>query len=259
MFKDYPHKNDVILINGKNYFKRTLSSKIMLEKEYFIMKFLQPLKIAPQIFSFKERILIEEYLKGWCPIKQKELTDKIIKSIAITLKKLHSVKLSEEIIQICKDKYTMDLKYHPYEIFKSIEKVARSRNVCCDYKKLEKYFKAVEKKLNECNYMLCLIHGDLSPNNILLKEGKVRIVDWSDCRLDIFTADISQLFYLFKFSESQERLFKNFYDYNPSDLNDSLLLAHKILLVFYDLAADSHLSVDKVAKEIRLESLLKQI
>jgi len=56
MFKDYPHKNDVILINGKNYFKRTLSSKIMLEKEYFIMKFLQPLKIAPQIFSFKENV-----------------------------------------------------------------------------------------------------------------------------------------------------------------------------------------------------------
>jgi len=259
MFKDYPHKNEVILFNKKNYLQKTLASQIVLQKEYLVMKFLEPTEIAPRAISYNGSILIEEYLNDWCPIEHRELTAKIIEKIAETLKKLHSLELSEGIIKICKDKYTMDLKYHPFQIFKTIEKVLKSKNVYCNYEKLGEYFITVNERLSRSNYTLSLIHGDLSPNNIMLKGNEIKIVDWSDCRLDIFTADISQLFYLFKFSEGQERLFKDFYGYGLGDLDNSLLLTHKILLVFYDLASDFSLPSGREDKESRLTSLLRQI
>lgn len=114
---------------------------------------------------------------------------------------------------------------------------------------MNRYFK--NKKCH-----LGLVHGDLSFNNILLSTNKIYIIDWSDCRYDVLSADISQLFYLCKFNKKQKGIFLK--NYSACYIDNKILLSHYILLLVYDII-DYYNKNNKIyiSKNKELEKIIK--
>jgi Ser/Thr protein kinase RdoA (MazF antagonist) len=105
--------------------------------------------------------------------------------------------------------------------------------------------KNLHTQLKHKKYQISLIHGDLSFHNIFLQDDNIFLIDWSDCRLDISSCDVSQLFYLLNFNEIQEKLFLKHYQMGYID--SQILKFHKVLLLMYDLA-DSNIKKLKINK-----------
>ena len=109
-------------------------------------------------------------------------------------------------------------------------------------------------KLDKRNYKVCLIHGDLNLHNVFLEKRGIFLIDWTDCRLDVPSCDVSQVFYLWGLNQEQEELFLKYYDMDFID--KQLLVYHKILLLLYDLASTNikkQVLENKHASELSLE------
>ncbi|MBU1088663.1 glycosyltransferase [Patescibacteria group bacterium] len=183
-----------------------------LKKVWWLKNLLKPNNFVPKVIriNWKERFVEEEKISG-NQLNLDLINSNKINTLAKTLKKLHSQKLSISDQKKLADKYTNNFIYQPKKIFKSIflnlskadKQIYKKYISLAD--KLETYF---SKQVN----LLSMIHGDLRPENILIDNKKnIKIVDWDDCRLDLPLVDVYIFFHNFNLNDQQQKEFWSIY------------------------------------------------
>jgi len=136
--------------------------------------------------QFHKEILVMENANG-IPLNRKVFNEHVFDELITVLLRLHSTrtcnrKASNEIKRIdnCRDTIMQFLKED--EIIAQ-ERVSKHLDTLSNY-----YF---EKKI--FNFRKTIIHGDLWWDNILVDNGKIRIVDWLESGEQDYCRDIAQL------------------------------------------------------------------
>lgn len=230
-FKDYPHNITTKMIDGKKYIQRSLNDNDVLKKEITAQRYLERQGFVPRIYNIDEDFYTEEFISG-TSIGQTPLDEKILKSLSKLLTRLHKTEVSDELFLLLQDEFTKDRRYKPWSIMRSITNNLPQKESGLILQKVKTFFLDTEHQLNEAPYFFSIVHGDLSGNNIIQRDDDLIIIDWSDVRVDIPSADVSQLFYLLKFTEDQRRDFLKYYEI--PFVTDNLLRVHDILLRVYD-------------------------
>lgn len=232
MFIDYHHK---VIKNG-DFVIKTLQNTKRLRKEFEIQKFLSKYHLAPKVIGLKGLSFKEEFIDGLL-LKDVIIDDSLVIELAKLLNKIHLIKLPNKIKLLIEDEFTKSGIYQPRLIFQELVKDVRFEELNSCFTLAEKYIVKVEKYLKDKHDYMCLVHGDLSMNNIVVSPNKIVIIDWADCRLDIPTTDISQLFYLCNFTLNQQEIFLNEYNYRGF-INKDLIDLNTVLLLIYDLCKE---------------------
>lgn len=249
MFTDYPHINS-LQDDKPNFLIKSLLNKTVLQKEFFVLDFLAKQGFTPQVVDFDGQSFQEEYLTGR-EINQIDLTITNIKKLALILRRLHTLVIPDEVKHYLDNSFLRHGLYQPILIVQTIMKKSLPMVVKNYSTLLTNIAQHIKTRLDRINYPINLIHGDLSRHNILLQNNNIFLIDWSDCRLDIPSCDVAQLFYLLDFDQQQEELFLK--NYQMDYLDQQLLIFHKILLLLYDLA---NLTIKKqVLEETKIDKL----
>ena len=245
MFKDYPHQN-TIAKNKANIIVKSLVDKDILYKEFAILEFLQKYNFVPRVSNFDGLIFYEEKIIGR-EMQAKDLSFDNIKNLALLLKELHTLAIPSHLEKIIQNNFIKDKKYQPTLIVKEILNRAPIELVEEYGAIFYEIARNTEDVLGAKKYNMSIIHGDLSFKNIFLSGKNIFLIDWTDCRLDISSCDVSQLFYLLNFNKEQEKIFLEYYDTDYID--DKLLIFHKTLLFLYDLV-DFYLKNNKINNKL---------
>ncbi|NQV88010.1 MAG: phosphotransferase [Parcubacteria group bacterium] len=227
----------------------------VLKKEYSVQRFLGDAGIAPKVrtLSTEKRFFEQIFTKQ--KTKNLELTNENIKALALLLKKLHSTKIPRSILEYVNNPFLNRNLYNPLLV---CEKMLENNNC------LQKNRELLQKKMNtylqilkKTSYKVGLIHGDLRKENILLFDQNILLVDWEDCRIDITSCDVSQLFYLLDFDNTQENIFLKYY--NEKYITKDILTMHKVLLIVYEIIYQKVVNgVDDIGRIHKLQKVLDQ-
>lgn len=256
IYQDFPHVTQVFFKNQRKYLKKNIVDRVVEAKEFAIQSLLLPSRVVPFCWKDEEGYFCEEFLEGKFLREIKFLSDSDIREVAKAIKKVHLVKPDQDIKNILRMEEVAGGKYRPKAIFRLILSDQRAKfNQVADVAKIEKYITEVGEKLDKRNYNLAIIHGDLSPNNIVITKEGVRIIDWTDARYDIPSADIIQFFYLSKLSPQQQKTFLS--EYRPIWMFDELIRMHEIFLLTYDFIYQ--LKQKREDKTRRLVSSIKRL
>lgn len=136
--------------------------------------------------KFQREILVMEKTEG-IHLNKKVFDEQVLDELITVLKRLHSTRTEnrkasneKKRIDICRDTIMQFLKGD--EIIAQ-ERVSKHLDTLSNY-----YF---EKKI--FNFRKTIIHGDLWWDNILVDNGKIRIVDWLESSEQDYCRDIAQL------------------------------------------------------------------
>lgn len=260
MFEDVTHKIQIIYRDRIPYIKRSFNNKnsTTLTKEYLIQSNIGHLLICPKTFNLSQSFYLEEYINK----KNLILSKKNIVKIAQKLSLLHSIKptlIPSDLLVLLKNHYVNKTKQN-INYLSLIKAILRKISLMTTRNKFNGVLSFV-KEFSSNPYQvsgLCLIHGDLNKNNILLsKSGDIKLIDWSDSRIDEPEADIAQFFYHFNLTSKQKKIFTNAYTH--CDLNQGVLLIRHLLLLLYDIVQTwlltNSIDLDKFNK---IDSILKK-
>ena len=238
MFEDIKHKNKIVDIDGKKFIKKSFNSNnfSLLRKEYKIERALSEKSITPYVRLLYGIYFYEELVN----IKKIDLTQDFIKDLSLVLRELHRIKIdywSESIKKAIKNDF---IKKDCYELFLLYQEIfKRLPSNFFNYKlesKIDEKIKFYNQYLNKKKYTTCLIHGDLSQNNVLLdSNGSIKLIDWTDARIDVPSHDIAQVFYLFKFDKKQQNFFLK--NYGSTWIDKEIIEMHSLVFLIYDLAS----------------------
>jgi|GEM_PF-6775422 len=210
MFQDQRHLIELVNFKSKRYLKKTISNKdffYLLKKEYEIENILTKKDVTPKVFGLNKHFFCEEFIVS----KKIILNRDFLFKIANAFRRIHNVNLNK--FTTLKNDFIKDKKYCLYFLYKKIINNAPVGSFNKEFiQKLDYLIKFYEFYLNKKKLSFCLIHGDLSPKNILLDaKGNTKVIDWVDARIDLPSHDIVQFFYLFKLNKKQQKMFLKFY------------------------------------------------
>lgn len=252
LFEDFPHTIK-ILNKEDNFIFKSVSNKKIQKREYSIQKFLESTNLVPKVQGYSHRGFFEKVAPGKQLNKLNKLSDLQIINIARGLKEIHSLKLTPFIKTILKRELNKNGIYEPLTVYKLLIKgnARMLKDFFCE-KELVSFINNLSLDLGKTKFTL--VHGDLSVNNIFVNKNQVTFIDWTDCRYDLPSCDISQFFYLCKIQKKQGRLFLKEYD---SDwVTDDLLKLHKLFLLLYDFIKAVNLNSDYSVFQKEINNLL---
>ena len=196
----YNSKVYLISIDGKQYAvkmynERYNGTKVCQIERNNIWKASQAIPDAvPQVIfcshhvenEFQKEILVMENAKG-IPLNKNVFNEQVFEELINVLKRLHNTRTynreainERKRIDTCRETIMQFLKED--EIIAQ-ERVSKHLDI------LSAYY--VEKKI--FNFRKTIIHGDLWWDNILVSNGKIRIVDWLESSEQDYCQDIAQL------------------------------------------------------------------
>jgi len=196
IYVDYPHRNTTIIKQGEKWVFKEVNNKKIQEIEYEVQKMLYPTQNVPLCKDYCNDGYWEEFIFG-DQINQLSLTSKNIKSIARALREIHSYPIYTSVRNLLTTPLVKKGKYLPLKVYSLITQDYQNFvSKYVDTQKIETYAERLDFKLKEIPYDLSIIHGDLSGNNVIIdRENRVKIIDWTDCRIDIGACDVVQFFY----------------------------------------------------------------
>lgn len=213
--------------------------------EYETLKKIEGLGIAPKVFvlstdnSLQQDFTIVEYIEGK---NVTEFTNNDIKLLANDLRKLHEFKIQAEQNlagpYICNiyDEFAhgADKQIEQYK-FEGVETISPKYNQIKN--DLGLWFNGLTIFGDSRN--LCLCHGDLKSENILVTENGIKIIDWECAEIDIPETDIGRLFSGCSFNDEQQKLFLiEYYGSLPHPDTFKKILAIKTVLDFFRIIED---------------------
>jgi len=215
---------------GKKYVLRIENNPQFknLKKEYNLLKSLEA-GLGPKAYFFDKShkiipadYFVEEFVEGKYP---KRLNNKFIILMAKWLKKLHQQK------KPCK-KQSMLKTIKPY--FKNVNnhKNAISSEIV---NKIDSLFKRVTAfcKKNDGIFAnrkeACLLHSDLSRENIIYDDKNIRLLDWEFSRYNFSEWDLVYFMQSLELNPKQEELFLKTYGYPTSKTGKKILLIISLL------------------------------
>ncbi len=251
IFRDYSHQNVKTRIKNKEYLRKKVSDRKILEKEFKILQFLNDDPATPQVQRLDEDCFLEEYITGRKLTPADIKNPKILNKVAEIIQRIHSRDITAAIKPYIKNSFLEKEQYSSKKI--GLEILANcSRECIADlYSPLVETWGKFDRSIAGRHLTLCLIHGDLSFNNFLRSDGDIYLIDWTDCRFDAHTCDVSQLFYLMSFASNQKKYFLDRYCFGNVD--EETLAIHRLLLVLYDFVAIY--KTKKIIKKGKLKEL----
>ena len=218
---DAAGKKYVVRIENNPQFKN-------LKKEYNLLKSLKP-GLGPRVYFYDKShkiipadYFVEEFIEGKPP---KKLDDKFIILMAKWLKKLHSQK------KLCK-KHSMLKAIKPY--FKNVNNYRNTLAIEIT-DKISSLFEKVSAfcKKNDDVFgnrtKVSLLHSDLSKDNIIYDDKKIRLLDWEFSNYNFPEWDLVYFMQSLKLNEKQKYLFLKTYGYPASKAGRKRLLIISLL------------------------------
>jgi len=202
-------KKFVLKIANNHQFKH-------LKKEFTILNLLKQ-DLAPKVYIYDDskkiiskNYFVEEFIKGNIPNK---IDNNFLILMAKWLKKLHSKKQKAHkyILLNAVKPYYKNFKKYNFAIDKEL----------ADY--LENLFKKALTFLKENNNIFSdckkfsLIHRDLSKDNILLLNNKIKVLDWEFAGYGLPEYDLVYFIDSYKLNKQQRNLFLKTYRYSNSE------------------------------------------
>lgn len=268
-------QNEVFLIKLSN------GKKIVLKKypykyearfngEIEILKELESVDIpSPMIIDFdaKNLMLIEEFMQGQLLLGEmggESFDSNIMKDIGWKLAKLHKVSASE----VWQDKNKINTK-EDWLVFTEARNNSNLKDLEVNglvsaeqLSMISGYLKKFIKVLGKSSILLCPIHGDYNPMNILIQEGKTSgIFDFEIHRIAHNLNDLGIAYYWYKFYDKGE-LFAPFIEGYSSEIDitgeDNYLI--EVYYIMQVIGAISFLHKNKLDKNAieRLKFLLNE-
>ena len=156
-------------------------------------------KIAakPLHFDLLNHVIIAEFAQGE---HRHTLTPRELRTLALSLRKLHKIKLR-------KSPYNLKKEFRPKEV------------------KAHKALRTLQREPRE----LVLTHHDLNPRNILFHQNKITLIDWEYTGVNDRYFDLATIASEFRLSPKEERYFLQRYFQNHTRINLKKLRAYKEL------------------------------
>lgn len=207
--------NYLVKVDGKQFIFRINMDPNRPNKsrtEFDSLKIVEKLGIAPKAFHYEssedyfgETFIVLEYLEGES-LENKEISDEITEELARTVARLHNTSVGHIEKRLRK---TMSSKRAMlYRIKQRIDhiNVRRKRYFPAENRfgiLLAKTLRGFNKwKISaEPNYVLG--HGDIAPQNVIMHDGKLVLIDWEDLGLADAGVEIAIIFDSFDFLKSK--------------------------------------------------------
>lgn len=241
----------VVRIPGEN-------TEVMINRKHekFNCQLATELNLNPKLYYYnlESGIKITEYVNQSQTLSPKIVNNKgILKMIVATLTTLHTSKL------------TFTNNFDVFEQYRNyIKTLTKNEIKYYNFEETESFFYYLEKKIKNNPNELVACHNDPVPENFLLKNNTIYLIDWEYSGMNDPIWDISAFFEESKLSEELENYFLELY-YNKK-INEDIL--EKILI--YRICQNFLWSVWTLIKEkkeklfgdygnVRYERCLKQI
>lgn len=145
--------------------------KVELDKEYNLINELKEDVCLPQIYLYEKEktysFILMEFIDGKKPTLH---SDKMLKQMATTLKKIHNVNASKQNVDL--DKLIKVAEDNMINNKLDLEEFVKDEQIY-NPKDILKYLKENKPKATAC-----LLHGDYRPKNLLVKNKKLYVLDW---------------------------------------------------------------------------------
>lgn len=209
--------------------------------------------ILPEIISSNTKTspewLLYKYISGetlgvWYKFKNNE--ENLIKKILPIQDEILKINIPQKNLYKFSNKIK-DTEKYIYNLLKKPE-----TEKIFDKKKIKNLYTSAKKKLELFPQKNILIHGDLSPSNIVRTKGnKIALIDWYETGYGNFGYDLAFLWFILWNKPEEQKLFSE--KINKKEISEKVdlfnvhidLLRPKILLIFTDLI----LNLEKLKKE----------
>lgn len=174
----YCNVNYLALTQNNRYLVRKLQPNHIdraFEYRVQVKAYQRAIAAKPFHFDLQNHLIISAFLEG---VHKHKLTPRQLRVLAVTLQKLHKIKLRKARYTLKKDFSSHDAKAH--------------------------------KALRQVGHMpkdLVLTHHDLNPKNILFHKNKVKFIDWEYTGINDRYFDLAAIASEFKLSAKEERYF----------------------------------------------------
>lgn len=224
--------NQIYLLKTKNrnFVLKVGNNKNQLEREYNILKKLKK-GIGPEVYLFDKSsgIIVMELIEGKHP--SKKASPVFIRKIAQWYRKLHCIKSAK--IEPGERKLFNSLVFWHLRTKNKLEK-NDSDKITNLFSQTESLFKKYEKLFADRN-VFALNQNDPSNDNIFVKDGKLRLIDWEFAGFGLFERDILTFFKQYKLSDKQREFFLNEYNYPKTKIAKDKLNILMIILLLSDI------------------------
>jgi thiamine kinase-like enzyme len=216
--------NYLVTVDGRKFMVRINmdpSSPLKSKREYDSLKLVEPLDIAPRALHFEpsrrylgEAFIILEYLEGTSLDKCGEIDECIVTSLGRVVARLHNTNVENLRGELRKSRSSkLDILR---EIRKRISYIETRRRKYFEEKNLESILAVPYEKLEKLKFeeepSYVLGHSDIAPQNVILSEGDLKLVDWEDLGLIDPALEVAIIFDSFDFSDRQKELFLKEYE-----------------------------------------------
>lgn len=211
--------NYLAMINGKKFNIRINADSKSTNKsrrEFEGLRVVERFNIAPKAFHYEHSkkylggtFIIIEYLDGKSLDKCK-VDNHTIKELAKVVAQLHdipTVEISKSLGMhyASKDEILESKKQMIDYIRKKNRELGKPEAWFCDL--LTETYNGFDKQKFKMKRKLAIGHGDIAPQNVILNDGKLKLIDWEDLGIMETAWDLAILFESFFFSSRQKELF----------------------------------------------------
>ncbi|MDS1002886.1 NTP transferase domain-containing protein [Clostridium sporogenes] len=223
------NNNYKVIINNKSYILRTIrkSSQKMIDRisEKKNNQIAYELGIDKSYFIFREDgFKLSNFLAyGNTLTKLTAKDEKKLKLLCKELRKLHN------------SNKKFENEFNPLEIIIKYEKILKQSDYKFDndYVEMRENIINIINKLNEIGVESVPCHNDLLPENCILHDGRISIIDWEYSGMNDCMWDLASLSLECDFTENDElRLLNIYFNGNVYEDNKTKLQMYKILQDF---------------------------
>lgn len=217
------HLNYIAKMNNQIFLVRINMDPSRLQKsrrEFEVLKFLEPLKVAPKAYHCESRpekvgapFIIIEFLAGEDLAEERANTPRILQ-LANLIAGLHNTDVSIEMKnRLRKFEASPEALWAPIaNRFNYLRKKWITHEIDSELTngllEIVERFKQVRIEFSR---VLLLGHGDIAPQNVLVCKEQLRLIDWEDAGLMDPAQDLAILFDSFDLSLSQQERFLKTY------------------------------------------------
>ncbi|MFA5333973.1 MAG: phosphotransferase [Candidatus Nanoarchaeia archaeon] len=223
----YSNLNYLADISGKLFNCRInldQGSSSNLKNEFNNLKLIEKLGISAKPYYLSKNFMLIEYIKGKnFPRNSTKYLSKDVKNFARTVSILHNSNIKKEVAN---ERWINHFKSRINYYLKSMDNLNKET--------LKKMLKIIEAKVELIKkHPYCLIHFDLSRENIVNTGKEIKLIDLEDLCYSDAGVDLGQLINCFFFKEKDIKVFMQEYKTSDKDLFRRVKIYGEIL-AFHD-------------------------
>lgn len=228
IYKDHPHKIIFVRNRASRFVKKSVEDKVVQRKEFNIQKILYKTTYVPKCFQYNNAFFLEQFIEGTPLSEVNNINDRHIIELANILKKIHNPINIDDCLNIFQ-KEELKKEYDPEKVLTLVLPKDKQKIISqSDYELIKYAGSSLKEEIKNIDYKMSIVHGDLNSQNIIISKEGLKIIDWTDSRVDVGMVDIVQFIHLSEINEEQKKLLLKEYKHglNIPFFVDFLLLMH---------------------------------